>query len=520
MEYSVYSSTKHGYILAPKHLETNFFTIAKGPMFKVHGDTTMKRIKHVALLRKKSTSLIPILITVNEKDKKLSIADYIRKHMTEWDISFEKANLLKRQLANAKNEEYIEETKSAKVPKDIVKDTFSTVKKQVEISKENKDSELLENIEYTPLPSNTIVSSSADERPYLSTHINYYLKDLGLKTFTQSTLLDSDKIFRFSTKGDSLAKLIVLEKTDDYEFSSKFLQNENMAYAMMRLGYKEFTGTTTHLSGTFFETLLQVAYKQKNDRVLSELLEALIGKVAYWEDEPEDSLFDSESIFDEASEPEGPNDTVELEENIDKSETIKDRTIKDLEDNKPQIHREVNLESAEDNFEDKYVATISVYPSDSGDMTVVLEPITDDDFLDEGTAEVKIREYDPSTALYSKKINLEESLAFSGLNNIQEEDAKINPDPKAEKFKVDFKLVERLLNSLSKIGVTKSQITSFVDIGVPASKFSRLTSASVNVHSKLVDLVKVTVLFGGDGDMVENSNILEALSKTKEPERI
>lgn len=485
MEYSVYSSVKYGYILVPEHLETGYFTATKGPMTKVLSPpTSMNKIKNVALLKRKSTSLIPMLILVGNKDKKLSITEYIRRNLADWEISLEKANHFKKQLLNQPNSNN-NDSETKQVVSDVLEKHPESLKQDNRVKENNDDIQentlsqlsLLDSVNSKPLPANVIVDSTSAEKPYLSTHINYYLKDLGLHPFNQNVLVDLDKIFRFSTKGDSLAKLLVLEKTDDYDFSSKLLQNENMAYAMMRLGYREFTNTTTHLAGTFFETLLQVAHKQGNKKVLDLLLDALVGRVSQWEEESNELLFDLE----------GENTPISRgsKEENKTAESPKERPLDVIEKTTEISFKEISPPSK-----------IVVHESDNG-FTFEFQDASREKISNECLS--KSDEcIEQDRVVFEKELTNSELKYAQGLEDIEKEDFKLNPNRENHSFVVSYILVEKLLNILRGLGVTKGEITDYVGIGIPASKFTKLSSASINVHAKLIRLGLLALAAGDD----------------------
>lgn len=174
-------------------------------------------------------SKVPNTSQLSTSDKKLTVGDFINKHLKRIKKSKEYADIIKAKMLD-----------------------FSC-----EINKKNqKDNEGL----------------------FLKYNINKYLSSLNLKEIKDEYLISS-MLYLYSTLGDAHLKVKCLELTHKPIYLEAIISNEAMKLCMVRLGFPDFINADAHLAGTFFETIYYIAIMQKNREVIDLLNSVVFGMI-------------------------------------------------------------------------------------------------------------------------------------------------------------------------------------------------------------------------------------------------
>lgn len=126
-----------------------------------------------------------------------------------------------------------------------------------------------------PLPYNVSCADRNKENKLLQQHLNYYLKELGLKTIKN---ISSYKVYDLSSLGD---KMLFIDLTLNYGLRGQFEElnvlnsNRIQQFIMASLGFVEFLYAPEHLSGTFLETIYAIAKKQEQEELNSRILKIM-----------------------------------------------------------------------------------------------------------------------------------------------------------------------------------------------------------------------------------------------------
>ena len=124
-------------------------------------------------------------------------------------------------------------------------------------------------------------ATSNNEYSVLKRSINYYLDALNLELLEVSTI-ESDELQTIARFGDALFDIDLKRELKKNEITNPsvkihFSTNENMANALIRLGFYELTKTEVaiHYAGSLFEAIYWIAYKQGNFEVRKKLFETV-----------------------------------------------------------------------------------------------------------------------------------------------------------------------------------------------------------------------------------------------------
>lgn len=135
-----------------------------------------------------------------------------------------------------------------------------------------------EEFEFLPIPFGTLVSENVNtnkEGTLLKEHLNYYLEKLGLKKIKNISDIDC---YNLSSLGDGYFSIELKSKYKllDKSHSNLIYSNEMQKFCLMSLGFLEFINCTTHLAGTFFETIFFIAKIQNRNDVIIKLINPII----------------------------------------------------------------------------------------------------------------------------------------------------------------------------------------------------------------------------------------------------
>ncbi len=124
-------------------------------------------------------------------------------------------------------------------------------------------------------------ATTNNEYAVLKRSINYYLDALNLELLEVSTI-ESDELQTIARFGDALFDIDLKRELKKNEITNPsvkihFSTNENMANALIRLGFYELTKTEVaiHYAGSLFEAIYWIAYKQGNFEIRKKLFETV-----------------------------------------------------------------------------------------------------------------------------------------------------------------------------------------------------------------------------------------------------
>ena len=119
---------------------------------------------------------------------------------------------------------------------------------------------------------------SLSEESFIYTYLPYYASMLGMGSLVVE---DSSLVSQLALIGDGLvAKDVSYHCLGDRSLYSSYRSNKRMSEALVKLGFKEFTGVTgklAHKAGTLFEVLYCLAEEKGYPNIKKRLLKALVG---------------------------------------------------------------------------------------------------------------------------------------------------------------------------------------------------------------------------------------------------
>lgn len=124
-------------------------------------------------------------------------------------------------------------------------------------------------------------ATSNNEYAVLKRSINYYLDALNLELLEASTI-EHEELQTIARFGDALFDVDLMREIKKNEITNPSLKihfstNENMANALIRLGFYELASSNVaiHYAGSLFEAIYWIAYKQGNFEVRKKLFETV-----------------------------------------------------------------------------------------------------------------------------------------------------------------------------------------------------------------------------------------------------